>query len=125
MNLKEWEEFWAYFVGDNLIVIQMGPNRFDNIGEFLEWRRQEWIEHHHKWPDSGITKAGREYIQTGKKFIPFSEENEPDFCGLDLDDDHHQYGSPCTEENCPNSHRWRWQHHNKICKYKNRDYGPP
>jgi len=78
MNLEDWEEFWAHLVGDYLIVDEMGPNHLDNVGEFLEWQRQEWIKYHHECPDCGITKAGREFIQTGRKFVQSFEVEEND-----------------------------------------------
>ena len=66
MNLEEWEEFWAHLVGDYSIMEEMGTNHLDNVGEFLEWKRQEWIKYLKDDPehaDCGMTKAGRRLIQ--------------------------------------------------------------
>ena len=62
MNEDQWEEFWAHLVGDHLIVDQMGTNHLDSVGASLEWKRQEFMKYHHKYPDCGITKAGRKFI---------------------------------------------------------------
>lgn len=70
MNLEEWEEFWAHLVGDYSIIVGMGTNHLDTVGEFLEWQRQEWIKYLKDDPehvDCGMTKAGREIIQSFEK----------------------------------------------------------
>lgn len=64
MNLKEWEEFWVYLVGDYSIMEQMGTNHLDSVGEFLEWKRQEWITNHDIYPAEGMVEAGRKIIQS-------------------------------------------------------------
>lgn len=66
MNEKEWEEFWAYLVGEKLIVTNMGSHNKNSVGSYLEWKRQEWLKHHQDCPDCGITKAGREFIKRSK-----------------------------------------------------------
>lgn len=64
MNLEEWKEFWAYLVGDMAIVEQMGSNRFDSVGEFLEWQRQEWIKLHEEIDFGAQVRAGQKVIQS-------------------------------------------------------------
>ena len=75
MNLEEWEEFWAYLVGDLSIAIQVGPNHLDNVGEFLEWKRQEWIKLHETYPAVGMVKAGQKIIRDLSESPVKDEEN--------------------------------------------------
>lgn len=73
MNEAEWEEFWAYLVGDYSIMESMGPNHLDTVGAFLEWQRREWIKHHKDWPSTGMVRAGRLIIS---EFTTNHEEGE-------------------------------------------------
>ena len=63
MNLKDWEEFWAYLVGDYSIMEGMGVNHLDSVGEFLEWQRQEWIKHHDELDYGPMMRAGENVIR--------------------------------------------------------------
>ena len=67
MNLEEWENFWAYLVGDYSIMEEMGVNHLDSVGEFLEWSRQEWIKYHEKYDMGPRMRAGQAVIQSLRK----------------------------------------------------------
>ena len=67
MNLEEWENFWAYLVGDYSIIEQMGVNHLDSVGEFLEWQRQEWIKHHEELGFGPMVRAGQAVIRSLRK----------------------------------------------------------
>jgi len=84
MKLEEWEEFWAYLVKDMSIVERMGTNHLDSVGEFLEWKRQEWIKYHDNWPtDDEEVKSIKEYIREKAKHLHTewgdSETNAPNW----------------------------------------------
>lgn len=42
----------------------------------------------------------------------------PDYCG------HPDVDNNCTEDNCPYRYKFRYDIWVRMCKYRNRDYGP-